>query len=134
MTQWLLRTTYSTFYSSPEKRCTDLYHVSTFPMNKHSFWPFILTFFDSYPVVWRFVVGWSGCLGVKANNESWNNNLWILIKKTFYSEKSSKDTKLVCVDLHKGNANAFVASLFHSPQGNPMGHHGFEHIIEFLTP
>ena len=34
------------------------------------------------------------------------------------SEKSSKDNNTVCIDLHKGNANALVALVFQGHQGN----------------
>lgn len=51
----------------------------------------------------------------------------------FIVKSLQKTPNTVCIDLHKGNANARVALVFHGPQGNPLGQCS-EHIIRFLIP
>lgn len=96
----------------------------------------LILIFHSY-LSWELFCSLESVVGVAAWESKHIVNLELIISgylwHHFIVKSLQKTPNTVCIDLHKGNANARVALVFHGPQGNPLGQCS-EHIIRFLIP
>ena len=98
--------------------------------NTHSDFSFVLFLI----ALWKCrKCGWCGCLKVKANSRCWIDNLWTSIK-SFYSEKSSKDTKHSMYRFAQRKCKCPCGLSISRPSGKSPGQQHSEHIIRFLMP